>query len=64
MTEMNLRTVHDDRLQVRVPPDVRAALQRGAVAARCGPGEFARRVILSGLRAEGVTLPPVPGAEA
>lgn len=53
------RTVYPDRLQFRVPTDIREAIERGAVAARCGPGEFARRLIMRGLAAEGVQLPPL-----
>lgn len=52
------RTVYPDRLQFRVPPDIREALERGATAARCGSSEFARRVLLAGLQAQGV-LPAV-----
>lgn len=56
-------TVYPERLQFRVPSDVRQAVNRGAAEERCGEGEYARRLILAGLEAKGVALPtPAAGA--
>lgn len=51
------RTLYPDRLNFRVPAEIRQAVEAEAVKARCGPGEYARRLILAGLNAQGVTLP-------
>lgn len=59
MTQTRRRMVYPDRLQFRVPADVREAVERGAFAERCGAGEYLRRLVMAGLEAKGVALPPV-----
>lgn len=44
-------------LHLKVPTDVRDLLDAEAARRRCKMGELARRLLLAGIAAEGLTLP-------
>lgn len=50
-------------LQFRVPSAVEIAIKRGAEAHLISPSEMARRVVIAGLRAEGLLRPVEEAAE-
>jgi uncharacterized protein (DUF1778 family) len=54
---VNRPAAYPDRVQFRVSPEVREALDRAARLSRCTAPEYARRVMLAGLDAMGVQLP-------
>lgn len=44
-------------LNLRCPPDIRQFLDAEATRQRMTPSELARRLVLAGIAAEGLTLP-------
>lgn len=50
------KTVYPERIQLRVPRGFSEAVEIRAAAENCGAHEYVRRVLLAGLRADGVAL--------
>ncbi len=53
---MNQVVDQDECITLRVPRGTSLALERAAIAAHARPSQFARRMLLDGLRANGFEL--------
>jgi len=53
---MDCPEVNDERIVVRAPSGTEMAIQMAAVRAQISPAQFARRLLLDGLRANGFDL--------
>lgn len=54
---MNRRTSYPERLQLRVPRGFSRAVDQAAANANCASPEFVRRILMTALAGEGVTIP-------
>lgn len=52
----NRKTIYPERIQLRVPRGFSEAVETRAAAESCGAHEYIRRLLLAGLRADGVTI--------